>query len=386
MRRALATFAVVSTVTAAAIFALSGRNVFTATAPIAGSLTAPGALGPAVACPFNMHLIGSTCVLNEHPETYADMAAAQAQFDAMNAVPAGTSPAKAYGAALRERRALARSSASIPGANGAWHPYGQGPLIATDPRYGAVNGEGLNLLSGRVDSLAYDPRGHRLFATIGTGGVWASRDVGHHWHSIGDGLPTQIVGAVGWSRARGGTLVIVSGEPLNGGDTYTGYGGFWTNDLGKRWHRALGVPADAMGYQVAVSPTNARIVYVATSMGLFRSTDAGRHFHNVRLPTGRCAGKTGFGRCEFANWVTDVVVRAPGGVKRSRGGVVLAAVGYRAGKKTFSNGKVESPRNGLYRSPTGKPGTFKKLKAHGFAPQAHIGQDFERTRGCLQRP
>src|SRR5204863_6852592 len=149
----------------------------------------------------------------------------------------------------------------------------------------------------------------------------------------------------------------------------------WPSARGKDRHRAKGVPLNAMGYQVAVEPVHTAIVYVASSMGLFRSTDAGRHFRNVRLPTGGCAGKVGYGRCEFANFVTDVVVKAPGGVKHSTGGSVLAAVGYRAGNDaTFSNGKVESPNNGLYVSKSGRPRTLKRPKATGFAGPDHIGR------------
>ena len=46
----------------------------------------------------------------------------------------------------------------------------------------------------------------------------------------------------------------------------------------------------------------------------------------------------------------------------------------RAGAAPFPNGKPESPKNGLYLSQTGKPGTFKKLAAPGFAPQERIGR------------
>lgn len=136
-----------------------------------------------------------------------------------------------------------------------------------------------------------------------------------------------------------------------------------------------------MGFQVAVDPSNESKVYPATSMGPFRSIDSGRNFTNVKLPTGECAGKTGYGRRQFSNFVTDVVIRAPGGVTDAEGGVVLAAVGYRAGKATYPNGKVHSTHNGLYRSPNGAPNSFEKLDVSGtgatdigFAPEQNIGR------------
>ena len=36
--------------------------------------------------------------------------------------------------------------ARVPGATGRWSPYGQGPLIANDPRFDEVNGTTLTSL------------------------------------------------------------------------------------------------------------------------------------------------------------------------------------------------------------------------------------------------
>ncbi|MFN2544770.1 MAG: hypothetical protein ABR600_09430 [Actinomycetota bacterium] len=327
-------------------------------------------LAPPAAAQTRTARAAGVCVNDRHPESFDEIEAMSGQRAAMSS---GERPGS-YAAALRQARALGAKRSSIAGTGGEWSPYGRGPLIADDPRFVSVNGEGLDQLSGRVDSLDYDGKGHRLFATIGTGGVWVSTDLGKHWRSIGDRLPSQINGAVGWTNAGGGTVIVVGGEPLSGGDTYTGAGAFWSKDLGKHWRRAKGVPTGAMGYQVAISPRKTNVVYVATSQGLYRSRDAGRHFANVRLPTGPCAGKVGFGQCEFANFVTDVVVKVPGGTTHAHGGGVLAAVGYRAGGATFSNGKPQANWNGLYRSQSGKPGTFKKLGLDGFAPQDHVGR------------
>ena len=83
---------------------------------------------------------------------------------------------------------------------------------------------------GRIDSLTYDPATKRLFAAKGTGGIWMSTDYGDTWRSVGDGLPSQIVGAVAWSSANGGTLLAVSGDPTFGSGGYTGYGAFYSTE------------------------------------------------------------------------------------------------------------------------------------------------------------
>jgi hypothetical protein len=343
--------------------------------------------GPQTKTPDQMLL--PRCLNTKHPESFGELAAMQRQRVNAAAAPFAEVTPGAFRAALAERDELVAAQAPVAGAGGSWEPYGQGPLISNDERFGEVNGTGLVALNGRVDSFAYDEAKGRLFALIGTGGVWMSEDLGETWVSVGDTLPTQIHGAIGFSPEGGsdGTLLTVGGEHLMGGNTYTGLGAFWSSDLGRTWHQAEGVPDGAMGFQVEVDPTDPSIVYAATSMGLFRSTDIGKTYENVTLPTSEeCAGKVGYGACQFANFVTDVVVKVPGGIGEEAvpAGTVVAAVGYRAGQAQFPDGTVHSPGNGIYRSETGEPGSFSKLEVSGqggacgpgsgFAPQQNIGR------------
>src|SRR4029078_8820129 len=80
------------------------------------------------------------------------------------------------------------------------------------------------------------------------------------------------------------------------------------------WTHASGVPDGAMAFRVAVDESNPNVVYVATSKGLFRSADEGSSFANVTLPVSPDCTGTSAGKCQFANVVTDVVVKKPGGV------------------------------------------------------------------------
>ncbi|HEX2196843.1 MAG TPA: hypothetical protein VHJ76_07945, partial [Actinomycetota bacterium] len=308
------------------------------------------------------------------PEPPAEVMQAEGMRATIHSAPAGRVPQNALARAIDRAEALEANVRRVPGATGRWSPYGKGPLIANDPRFDEVNGAGFVHLEGRIDSFAHDARSNRLFATIGTGGVWMSRNLGGSWRSIGDKLPTQVVGAVGWSRAKGGTLVVASGEPLMGGNTYTGLGAFYSSNLGRTWKRAKGVPNGAMGFQVTIDQRRPNVVYVATSKGLFRSTDAGRAYRNVKLPVGPCKGKH-TGKCLLANFVTDVVVQSADQFD-NEGGEVLAAVGYRSGARPYPQDPetIESPNNGLYWSKNGKPGTFEMLEAPGFAPQNRIGR------------
>lgn len=334
------------------------------------------------------------CISLKHPEPLLEIQLRQAEWLSARTAPFADVAQGAFSAAMAERDRMAKSGVKVAGASGVWEPVGQGPLISNGPAYSSVNGLGLVNLAGRIDSLFYDAATNRLFASKGTGGIWLSEDLGDTWRSIGDALPSQIVGSVAYTAAGGGTVIAVSGDPTFAGNGYTGFGAFYSTDLGATWHKAQGVPDGALGFKVEVDPSNPSVVYVASFYGLFRSTDAGRTFVNVALPTGDCAGieggTTGRPACQFANVVTDVVVRPPAGVSDGinanvPAGTVLAVVGWRAGNRTNADGTVQSPNNGLYRSTTGEPGSFVKLPGTGFTPQDRIGRvEFGTTRGPLQ--
>jgi hypothetical protein len=306
------------------------------------------------------------CVNKKHPESVYDLTQINGQRMARDVAPFTELRPGAYAAALAQRAAVA-------GIGGTWTPLGTTPLLSAEEGYDEVNTSGLVELSGRIQDFAYDSAGKRLYAAVANGGVWRSDDVGASWTSIGDNLPSQIVGSVAWSTAGGGTLLALTGDGAFGGDSYAGIGVYRSTDQGRSWQRATGVPDGAIGFKLAVDPSNPSVVYAATGFGLFRSTDAGRSFVDVLLPTGACAGHVHDKGCFLANIVTDVVVRATDGFGH-QGGAVLAAVGWRAGQKQNADGSVQSPNNGIYQSTTGAPSTFTKLTPSGFTPQNRIGR------------
>lgn len=260
--------------------------------------------------------------------------------------------ADAYASAVAQAQGL---PASTSYGRSTWRPVGSDALNADNPVYGPTS-EGFHNLSGRIQGFTYNPAAPtHWYAAVANGGVFASSNAGASWHSIGEGLPSQIVGSVG--VASGGVLVVGSGDPAFGGDSYSGLGAFYSTNGGASWHHARGVPNGTITFRVAVDPTNPAIVYQATGKGLYRSTDAGRSYTNVVLPT-TCTSITK-PTCFFANIVSDVVVRPRGGAgSTDKGGEVLAAVGWRAGTKLNAAGTPQAPRDGIYTSQTGAPGTF----------------------------
>ena len=344
------------------------------TEPDAAAADADAAAQDPDAEPVDPDKATGPCALRRAPETFADLA------DANNAVAqrVGADSTVDYEAAARQHaRMVAAGPSGVSGANGTWRPVGRGPLHADDPNYASTYGDGFAELGGRVSDYAYDRRHGQLYAAVASGGVWASGNKGQSWHSIGDSLPTQTVGSIAYSPAQGGTLIAVTGDNAFGGDTYGGLGVYRSTNNGRTWQRAKGPPSGAQGFKAAVDPTNPNVVYAATGAGLFRSRNDGRSFNNVDLPTGkRCQGNTfDKANCFFANVVTDVAVQAPDGFGH-KGGTVLAAVGWRDGTRENFNGVPEAPANGLYRSTSGRQGTFTRLpvSTNGFAPQQHIGR------------
>ncbi|GAA4111412.1 hypothetical protein GCM10022215_07170 [Nocardioides fonticola] len=318
----------------------------------------------------------SLCVVSKRPESLQELNTMFETRAMPRLAPYGVYRDGAAVAAAREAAAL--RPGSVAGTRGRAALYGKGPLIVDDPDYTEVNGLGLSRNMGRIDSYAWDPKAQRLWAAAGNGGIWRSDDLAGHWRSASGNLPTSVTGAVAWTPSRGGTVLALTGEPTFGSNAYTGVGAYWSKDLGRHWKRSKGLPSGALGFALAVDPHRTSTVYAATQYGLFVSTDAGRSYRNVKLPTGTCAGVTDMTKrpeCALANVVTDVVVVAPGGVDTAtKAGTVVATVGWRGGQRTNADGSVQSPNNGVYRSTTGRPGSFRKLAVTGFAPQANIGR------------
>lgn len=319
------------------------------------------------------------CINMRHPETLADLSGGYEQQLSIQAAPKAKIPRNAVINAIKQRNRLAKQGQSAS-ARKRWTHYGNGPLKGDEKAYTSVAGYGLENLSGRITNFVYVSSKDKyhpdtVFASVAYGGVYASTNDGASWTSIGDKLPTQVVGAVGYTPARHGTIMALTGDGSFGRYSREGAGLFYSSNGGKKWRRARGLPSDAFGFKIATDEAHPNIVYAATGAGLWRSTNAGRKFVNVKLPTGKCAGKSNRVKgCLLANIVTDVVVKKPGGSTNEKGGQVLAAVGWRDGARQNPDGSVQSPNNGLYYSDTGKPKSFKKLDATGFAPQERIGR------------
>src|SRR5439155_4395463 len=115
-----------------------------------------------------------------------------------------------------------------------------GPMVGSDSRFSRTANSGMPGLAGRGNHFAYDAKSGRVYASVGQGGVWALDRDTITWRSIGDNLPTQAVGGLGFSPARtNGTIIVLTGNDVfGGGTTFTGVGAYRSTDGGKTWSRS----------------------------------------------------------------------------------------------------------------------------------------------------
>jgi len=399
-----------SVLAVASLAALAALQAPAATPAGAAAAAAVGAAPPAdTSCRGALPAApGADLVCNRPggPESFHDQASRLSQQVARAAAPFGSMAPGAYAAAVRQRSAVP-GAGSLPGTGATWKPVGGTPECAgpsttgsTCPPASNANGNypesplGMVQLSGRVTSFAADPAdAAHLWVSAAAGGVSETHDGGSTWTPIGDGLPTQVVGAIAYDAATR-TLLVGTGDNSFGQDGISGHGIALTRDDGATWTAATGIPDLALSFRIVVSPVDSsgRTIYAATSKGLFRSTDGGASFVNLDLPTTpagytpNCAGDTTTPLCFFASVVTDVVVR-PTASSNGPAGAVMAVVGWRAGAKPDldpsgtqltcgSTGCVQSPQNGIYASTSGDPGSFSWVSgaSNGFAPDGIVGR------------
>ncbi len=316
--------------------------------------------------------VAGSCRPSYGVETFEELSKVNATLDMRRQSGAlGDVSAAAFPAGAAQAARIAADPAASP--TSTWKQYAKTPLVNDVEGYDRVNGLGLADVAGRVMDFAQHPNDStHWWASLAQGGVYETTDAGKKWRSIGDTLPVQFTGAVAYTKSGGGTLLVGTGDPAFGGSSSAGLGAYWTTSNGKTWTKSKGVPDGTISFEFAVDPSDDKRVYLATGKGLYRSVDAGRSYTNVALPTTCTDPKKP--TCFFANIVTDVVVRAndDGG---AGGGKVLAVVGWRAGTKPNAAGTPQSPRNGLYTSTDGAPGSFTFLgAANGLAEQARIGR------------
>jgi len=150
---------------------------------------------------------------------------------------------------------------------------------------------GPNNVGGRTRALLVDwsNTDHLLGGGV-SGGLWQSFDRGANWVSVNDFASNLSVTDITQSPFDPAVFYYCSGEAAGNSAGIPGDGIYKSLDGGQSFEKlpASSIAAFDYCWKIAHSPVDSNTVYVATrSAGLYRTTDAGRHFRLVFSAGGR---------------------------------------------------------------------------------------------------
>ncbi len=138
-----------------------------------------------------------------------------------------------------------------------------------------------------VTGIAGDNR-HFYFGAV-DGGVWATQDAGRTWQPIFDGEQAGSIGALAVAPSAPSTLYVGTGEADMRSDIAHGDGMYRSTDAGKHWIH-IGLADSRQIGRILVDPRNPDVVFAAAlghaygpnaQRGVFRSTDGGKSWSKV---------------------------------------------------------------------------------------------------------
>ena len=147
---------------------------------------------------------------------------------------------------------------------------------------------------GRVDRIAFHPSDvNTIYIGTPAGGLWKTTNDGTSWTNLTDHLPSLGISGIVVSHANANTIYILTGD----GDSNTGgfveefgymresVGVLKSTDGGLSWALTGTFPdvvGQYTGYRLTQSPTNANVLLATTTDGLYRTTNGGTSWTQVR--------------------------------------------------------------------------------------------------------
>jgi photosystem II stability/assembly factor-like uncharacterized protein len=143
---------------------------------------------------------------------------------------------------------------------------------------------------GRTRAAAGVPSQPNVFYVAQVnGGVWKTDDFGRTWNPIFDHESTQSIGAIAVAPSDASIIYVASGEGLHRPDLSVGDGIYKSTDAGKTWTH-LGLRDGQQIPALAVDPRDPNRVFAAVlghpygpseERGIYRSTDGGQTWQRV---------------------------------------------------------------------------------------------------------
>jgi len=133
-----------------------------------------------------------------------------------------------------------------------------------------------------VDGVLSEPN-HFYFGAV-NGGVWETYDAGRTWQPVFDDAGVGSIGALAIAPSNPRTIYVGTGEADMRSDIAQGIGMFRSTDAGKHWARS-GLESTQQIGKILVDPRDANVVLVAAlghpygpnaERGVFRSADGGQ--------------------------------------------------------------------------------------------------------------
>jgi photosystem II stability/assembly factor-like uncharacterized protein len=141
------------------------------------------------------------------------------------------------------------------------------------------------LVTGRVTSIVIDPTNPNvIYVGAAQGGVWKTIDGGRNWIAKSDQAESLAIGALVIDPKHPNVLYAGTGEGnLLFRPTYYGSGVLKTINGGETWKvkgggEKGGVFNGARFFRLAINPIDTKIIFAATSFGIYRSLDGGEEW------------------------------------------------------------------------------------------------------------
>lgn len=136
---------------------------------------------------------------------------------------------------------------------------------------------------GRVNIVHVDPSNpNTIYLGAPAGGIWKSIDNGATWSPLTDELPQIGVSGIAVDYSNSNVIYIATGDK-DAGDSYS-VGVYKSIDGGLTWNPTgtMGGSNPSRAGDIVIHPTNNQILWCATNNGIFKSTNAGTSWTNVR--------------------------------------------------------------------------------------------------------
>jgi len=144
--------------------------------------------------------------------------------------------------------------------------------------------------SGRVTQVAVNPENRSIrYASIASGGVWKTVNAGTTWTPIFDSQKSYSIGTIVIDPNNVNVLWVGSGENNSQRSVGFGDGVYKSTDAGKTW-KNVGLPTSEHIGKIVVNPQNSNEVYIAAQgplwreggeRGLYKTTDGGITWNRI---------------------------------------------------------------------------------------------------------